>query len=201
MGSIKHRGLQGDDVPILFVHAKDAPVFVVRSSINPSSLVPAIRTAVHDVNPETIVSRVSTTEQIVERSLSDRRYGTRLIFAMSALGLVLAAVGLYGVMSYAVGCRTQEIGIRMAVGAQRQDVTRMIVRHGLFIATLGIAVGLVFSVVIGWTLESMLFGVSPINPPTLTTITILLGVVALLACWLPARRAANVDPMEALRNE
>lgn len=162
---------------------------------------PAIRTAVHDVNPETIVSRVSTTEQIVERSLSDRRYGTRLIFAMSALGLVLAAVGLYGVMSYAVGCRTQEIGIRMAVGAQRQDVTRMIVRHGLFIATLGIAVGLVFSVVIGWTLESMLFGVSPINPPTLTTITILLGVVALLACWLPARRAANVDPMEALRNE
>ena len=201
VGSIKHHGLREDDNPIFYVHAQDVPVLVVRTAANPLSLLPAIRAAVHGAAPELIMSRVATTEQIVERSLTGNHFAMLLLSGLAALGAVLAAVGLYGVMSYAVGCRRQEIGIRMAVGAQRQDIMRLVVRQGMTLVLLGIGSGLALSVVFGWIFRSLLFHVSPVDPVPLAAISVLLGCVAFLACWFPAHRASRIDPMDALRHE
>ena len=201
VGSIKHQGLREDDSPIFYAHAQDVPVLAVRTTANPLSLLPAIRAAVHGAAPELIMSRVATTEQIVERSLTGSHFATLLLSGLATLGAILAAVGLYGVMSYAVGCRRQEIGIRMAVGAQRQDVMRLVVRQGMTLVLLGIGSGLALSVVFGWIFRSLLFHVSPFDPVPLAAISVLLGCVAFLACWLPAHRASRIDPMNALRHE
>jgi len=123
------------------------------------------------------------------------------MFVFAVLGTALAAVGLYGVLTYAVSERTQEIGIRMALGAQRGDVLRMVLRQGMLLVALGIVTGLMGAQGFGRLMRSLLFNVSPTDPATLATIALLLSAVALLACWLPARRATKVDPMEALRHE
>ncbi len=201
VGSIKHHGLRENAVPILYAHAQDAPVLAVRTAKDPVVSLPAIREALHGVNPELIMTRVATTEQIVERSLAGNYFASLLLVGLAALGVVLAALGLYGVMSYAVGRRRREIGIRMAVGAQRREVTRMIVRQGMLLVAAGLGIGLVLAGSFGRAFRSLLFEVSPADPMVLAGIAALLGVVSLIACWLPARRAAKIDSMEALRNE
>ena len=201
VGDIKHRGLHSADVPILYWHSQEAPALIVRTSANPAVLLPAIRETIRKMDPELIVSRVFTTEQIVARSLADRHFGTLLMFAFAGLGTLLAALGLYGVTSYAVSQRTQEIGVRMALGAQRGDVLRLIIGRGMHLVALGIAVGMVGAFIVTRGIRTLLFNVSSTEPTTFAAIAVLLAVIALLACYLPARRAANVDPMEALRNE
>jgi len=173
----------------------------VRTKENPALVLPALRAAIQQLNPEWVMTRVSTAEELVAQSFAGQRFATLLMFVFAVLGTALAAVGLYGVLTYAVSERTQEIGIRMALGAQRGDVLRMVLRQGMLLVALGIVTGLMGAQGFGRLMRSLLFNVSPTDPATLATIALLLSAVALLACWLPARRATKVDPMEALRHE
>ena len=148
--------------------------------------------AVYDLQP--MSERLST-------SLGPRRFAVTLLSTFASIALFMAALGLYGVISYAVVQRTQEIGIRMALGAQRRNVLGMVLRQGMALVALGIVAGLAGAVAFGRAMRSLLFNVSPTDPLTFTVISVLLCIVALLACWLPARSATKVDPMEALRYE
>jgi len=201
VGSIKHRGLQGEDVPIIYAYAQDTPALAVRTSASPAALFPAIREAVRKVDPQLVLSRVFTTEEIVARSLEDRRFATRLMLAFAGIGTLLAALGLYGVMSYAVGQRTREIGVRMALGAQRRDMLRMVLLRGLKLAGVGVGAGILGALAVAQLLRGLLFGVTTTNPATFAAVPLVLFAMALLACWLPAHRAARVDPIVALRAE
>jgi ABC-type antimicrobial peptide transport system permease subunit len=147
------------------------------------------------------VSNVRTLEQDITRSVAARRLTFTLLglFAVTALGL--AALGLYGVLAHAVALRRHEIGIRMALGAQRKDVLRLILRNGMGLTLLGVILGLAGAFALTRVLRNQLYEVGPIDPITFAIVALLLIVVALLACLIPARRAANVDPMEALRSE
>jgi putative ABC transport system permease protein len=124
-----------------------------------------------------------------------------LLGLFAALGLVLAAVGIYGVMAYSVSQRTHEIGLRMALGAQTRDVMKMVIRQGMALGMIGVAIGLIASYALTRLMKTLLFGVSATDPLTFTVIALSLGLIAILACWIPARRAAKVDPMIALRCE
>jgi predicted permease len=174
---------------------------VVRTSRPVAAVVPDVRAAMKEFDPTLPTGEVTTLEQIVDRAVAPRRLITNLLGGFSALALTLAAIGLYGVISYSVGQRTREIGIRMAVGAQRHDVLRLVISEGLKTAMLGVAVGLVAAVLLSRALQSMLFGVGALDPITFVITAVTLIVVSLLSCWLPAHRAARVDPMVALRYE
>jgi predicted permease len=206
VGSVRHHGLRDAAVPILYAHYTDfatgSIAMMVRTKDNSAAaILPALREAIQQVNPELVMTRVSTAEQIVERLLSGQRFATGLMFVFAALGTLLAVVGLYGVLTYAVGQRQQEIGIRMALGAQRGQVIQMVLCQGMVLVAFGMVAGLLSAVASGRVIRSLLFNVSPDDPATLLAIVLLLGGVALLACWLPARRAAKVDPVTALRYE
>ncbi|HET6647137.1 MAG TPA: FtsX-like permease family protein [Pyrinomonadaceae bacterium] len=139
-------------------------------------------------------------DQLVRDSLKARRFNLVLLSALAALALSLAAVGIYGVMSFTTGQRTHEIGVRMALGARTTDIIRLVVRQGMALTLIGIVVGLVASVALTRFLSSLLFDITSTDPVTFAGITILLAAVALLACYIPARRATKVDPLVALRD-
>ncbi|MGB7022175.1 MAG: ABC transporter permease [Candidatus Acidiferrales bacterium] len=174
---------------------------VVKSRIDPSALTSAIRGAVASIDKDQPIFAISTMNQLVRDSLGTRRITLILLGAFSGLALVLAAIGIYGVISYSVAQRTHEIGIRMALGAQHRDVLRMILRQGATIAVAGVAIGVVVSLGLTQLMSSLLFSVSAADPLTFAGVAILLVLVALLACYIPARRALRVDPMVALRYE
>ena len=140
-------------------------------------------------------------EQLVSRSTAPQRFNLSLVAIFAALGLFLAAVGIYGVMAYTVSQRTHEIGIRVALGAQSFDVLKLIVRQGMTLALIGIALGVIGSAALTRLIKGLLFGVGTIDPLTFVLIALLLAVIALLACWIPARRATRVNPLSALRQE
>jgi putative ABC transport system permease protein len=173
----------------------------VRTDGDPASLAPSVRGAIAGVDRDLPVFRVATMEQMVSDSLAQRRFSMLLFGIFAALALVLAVVGLYGVMSYAVAQRTHEIGLRMALGAQGSDVLRMVVGQGMGLVAVGLGVGLLGALALTRLMSSLLYGVSAADPLTYAGIAILLGSVALLASYLPARRATKVDPMVALRYE
>jgi putative ABC transport system permease protein len=138
---------------------------------------------------------------LVSRSIAPQRFNLSLLSLFAGLGLLLAAVGIYGVMAYSVSQRTHEIGLRMALGAQRSDVVRLVVRQGMALALVGVVTGLIASLALTRLMKNLLFGVSATDIPTFIAIALLLLMVALLACYVPARRATKVDPMIALRCE
>ena len=140
-------------------------------------------------------------DEILSEEVAQRRIGMTLLAAFAALALALASLGIYGVLSYSVAQRTQEIGVRMALGAGRRDVLRMVVADGMRLAAAGVVIGLGVSFALTWLMAGLLFGVSASDPLTLGVVTLLLITVALLACFIPARRATRVDPMVALRCE
>jgi putative ABC transport system permease protein len=174
---------------------------LVRTEVEPLSLAQAARSQVAALNKDQAVFNVRTMEQIVGRSFAARRFSMLLLTVFAAVALVLAGVGIYGMMSYAVAQRTREIGVRMALGAQVSDVLRLVIGQGMKLVLVGVALGLVASVALTRTIESLLFGVSATDPATFASIAVLLALVALLACFVPARRAAQVDPLIALRGE
>jgi len=174
---------------------------VVRSGTDPASLVPAIRTAVAAVDKNQPISGVETMKQLVSDSVSTRRLTLVLLGLFSGLALVLAGIGIYGVMAYSVAQRTHEIGIRIAVGAQQKDVLGLVVREGARLAIWGVALGVAAALGLTRLLSSLLFAVSASDPLTYAAVAFVLVVVALMACYIPARRALRVDPMVALRYE
>ncbi len=174
---------------------------VVRSAVDPASLTSAIRAAVAAIDKDQPIFAISTMQQLVDDSISTRRLTLVLLGLFSALALILAAIGIYGVMSYGVALRTQEIGIRMALGAQHRDVLRLVLGQGARIALLGVAIGLVGAAELTRFLSKLLFSVSAGDPLTFACVAALLVIVALAACYIPARRAMRVDPIIALRYE
>ena len=138
-------------------------------------------------------------EAIVAQSLTRDRFSALILGAFGCLAVILAAVGIYGVIAYSVAQRTNEIGVRMALGAQGADVVWLVLRQGLRLVIIGIAIGLLISAVATRVLAAVLFGISPADPGAFGAVALLLGLVALLACWIPARRATKVDPLVALR--
>ncbi len=175
--------------------------FVIRTSVAPSLLVPSIRELIHKFDPALPVSHVLTMDQVLSDSLSQQRFSTLLLGAFAALGLLLSAVGVYGVLSYAVGERTNEIGVRMALGAEPRDVVALVIRHGAKVSAAGITLGLAGALALTRLLSNLLYGVSATDPITFVGVVVILFGVALLACYVPARRAMRVDPMVALRHE
>jgi predicted permease len=175
--------------------------FVLRAASDPSALSAAVRSEIRQLDPAVPVRGVRSMEQLVGTSVAPQRFNMSLLGLFAALGLVLAAVGIYGVIAYGVSQRTHEIGLRMALGAQASDVMKVVVGRGMALAMIGIVVGLGASYALTRLMKTLLFGVSATDPLTFTLIALSLGLIALLACWIPARRAAKVDPMIALRCE
>jgi putative ABC transport system permease protein len=174
---------------------------VARTSSNPSSLVQSIRNELAQMDKDQPLYNVRTMEQVMSESIARQRFSMLLIAVFAAVGLMLACVGIYGVMSYTVAQRTHEIGVRMALGASAGDVLKMVVRQGMTLAFIGTGLGLVAAFLLTRLLSSLLFSVSVTDPVTFVLISLLLMIVALLACFIPARRATRVDPMVALRYE
>jgi putative ABC transport system permease protein len=174
---------------------------VVRAKSNPLDLAPLVQGQVRELDPDQGVSNVATMDQVMSDSVASRRFSTTLLGALAGLGLLLASVGVYGVISYGVSQRTREIGIRMALGARRKDVLSLVVAQGMKLLLLGVAAGAVAAFVLTPVMSSLLFGISPTDPVTFAGSVIFLALVALLACYIPARRAAKVEPMVALRYE
>jgi putative ABC transport system permease protein len=193
--------------PTLYASDLQVPVnnlgVVVRATGDPKALLPALRAQVEALDPELPLFQVNTMEELLADSPSvfERRYLLLLLGALAASALALAVVGLYGVIAYSVAQRTQEIGIRVALGAQMRDILALVVGQGMKLALAGVAVGLAGAFGFTRLLSALLFGISATDPATFSLVAVLLLVVALLACWAPARRAARVDPMVALRYE
>jgi putative ABC transport system permease protein len=174
---------------------------VVRTTVEPGSLGDTVRRAIRDVNPDAPVFGIRSMQEVLEVSTAQRRFNTVLITVFAGIALLLAIVGLYGVISYSFAQRTQEIGIRLALGAQASSVLRMVLWFGLKLVLSGIVIGLVASFALTRVLASLLFGVSATDPLTIVIGALFLTITALVASYIPARRATKVDPMIALRYE
>jgi putative ABC transport system permease protein len=201
----KHTGLDVAAHPQIYFPYKQMVwgrlVIVARSTGNVASIFPAMREAAGEVDKEQPITSLRAMEDYLSESVSQRRFNAILLGAFAILALILAAVGLYGVISYAVLHRTHEIGIRIALGAERHDVFKLVIGQGMLLALIGVTVGLAAAFALTRLMSGMLYGISPTDPLTFAGIALLLIAVALLACYVPARRATRVDPMIALRCE
>jgi putative ABC transport system permease protein len=175
--------------------------FIVRTAQDPATLVPAVRAQMRSELPDQPLGAPRTLDQIVSASLTDQRFRTTLLSLFGTIGLLIVVVGVYGVVSYFVAQRTHEIGVRMALGATQTSVLRMVLWQGLRLAVAGVVFGVGASLALADLLRSMLYGIAPSDPVTFIGATLVLLVVALAACWIPARRATRVDPIVALRYE
>jgi predicted permease len=204
-GDVKSDGFEAASVPHIYVPlGQFAPVNAVvflRSKSGVETLGEAVRQEVEKVNPNVPVHSISSMEQIIARSVADRRFSLELLGVFAAVALLLAAIGIYGVMSYSFSQRTHEVGIRLALGAQRLDIVRLALGEGMRIVVIGLAAGLVGAAIMTRFFRSMLFNVAPTDPTTFLSVSALLAGVALFACYIPAKRATRVDPLVALREE
>ena len=202
---VKNHGLNSTPGPQVYVPLAQSPLdamtFVVRATVDPTSLAGAARGQIKSLDKDLPLFGVETLEEYVGRFLAPPRFVALLLGIFGAIALLLAAVGIYGVISYSVSQRTHEIGIRMAIGAQRGDVLKLVVGQGLKLAVAGVAIGIAGALALTRFLSSILYGVTPTDPLTFAAVSFILIAVALAACYLPARRAAKVDPMVALRYE
>jgi predicted permease len=205
VSDMRREGLEREPIAQIFWSHLQRPVgtmdLVVRAASDPMGLVSAIRTQIHSVDKKAAVFRISTLEDRLGESLAPRRFQSLLLGLLSTIALGLAAVGIYSVMHYSVALRTSEIGIRMALGARPVAVVGMIIRQGLALTVFGLAIGLAGALLITRVFSSLLFGVTPADPATFTVVPALISAVTVLACCIPAWRAARIDPLLALRYE
>jgi predicted permease len=204
-GDIRSDGFEAPSVPHIYVAlGQFAPVNAVvflRSRGDVEHLGEAVRHEVENVDPNVPVHSISSMDQIIARSVADRRFALELLGVFAAAALLLAAIGIYGVMSYSFSQRAHEIGIRLALGAQRMDILQMAIGEGMQLVAIGLAIGLIGAATLTRFVRTMLFDVSPFDPTTFTVASAALAAVASLACYVPARRATRVDPLVALREE
>lgn len=207
-GDVRHFGLDREEQPAVYTpyvqslqNWKRWQVLVVRGAGDPASVVSAVKRQVWSLDPELAITKIRTMSEVSAESVAKRRFTMALLGLFAAVALVLAAMGIYGVMMFSVTQRTHEIGVRMALGARAGDVVRMVVRQGVGMAVLGAALGVAGAFTLTRLMESLLFGVTATDPATFAAAVSVLVGVALLACYVPARRASRVDPMRALRCE
>jgi putative ABC transport system permease protein len=205
VGQTRHDGFDREPRPELFLPLAQVPfgsmTFVARTAGDPAAVVPALKSAVWAIDSAMPFYMVATIDSLLSQSLSPRRFLMWLLSGFAACAFALAAAGIYGVLTFSTLQRTREMGIRIAMGARAGDITRLVVREGMTLVAIGIALGLAGSAAIARGLSSLLFGVSPLDPITLAAAILLLGSVALAACYLPARRATRVDPLLVLKAE
>ncbi len=205
VGDVRHNGLDEEPKPEMFYPIMQTPLpfmtLMVRSTTDEKSLVASIQREIRAVDADQPVFSVKTMEQLVDESVSSRRLNMILLTTFAVVALTLAALGIYGVMAYSVGQRTHEIGVRMALGAQPGDVLRMIVGQGMILTFIGVGIGLIAAIALTRLMASLLYGVTATDPWTFAGVALVLSLVALLASFIPARRATKVDPMVALRYE
>ena len=203
VGDVRDRALEAEPAGAMYL-----PTFaggwrnlVIRTKGDPTNLTAAVRREVRSIDPDQPIADVNTMNDWLANSVSAPRYRTLLLTLFALIALVLASTGIYGVMSYSVTQRTHEIGVRMALGARRFDVLKLIVRQGMGLVVIGVAIGILGAIALTRVLDSVLFDIRPRDPLTFTVVTVVLPLVALLACYIPARRATRVDPLIALRYE
>jgi predicted permease len=205
VGDEKHFGLGSDNPPVLYQpYVQDCwrlMWLAIRTRGDPLSVASAARQQVWAVDKDQPVTKVRPMTDMVGDTVSVQRFATVLLIGFAGVGLLLAAIGIYGVLAYVVSQRTHEIGVRMALGAQMRDILRLVVRQGLTLAGLGLGIGLAVSLALSRVVQSLLYQMSATDPLTFGAVLAVLAIVAFFACWLPARRATKVDPMVALRYE
>jgi putative ABC transport system permease protein len=204
-GDVRPNGFDSEPRPEVFVPYAQLPTggmtYVVRTTDEPASLLPAVKEKIREVNSNQTFSSIATIEQLVDRSISQRRFNLLLLGSFALLALVLAGIGIYGLLSFTTVQRTHEIGVRMALGAKPSQILGMVIADGLKMVAVGLGCGIVAAAGLTRFLQGLLYNVSGTDPLTFAGVSVLLVGVALLACYLPARRATKVDPMIALRYE
>jgi putative ABC transport system permease protein len=205
VGDTRETSLERDPNPAIYWplarESYQFMTFIIRSAIDPLQLTTSVRGEIRAIDPDQPVADVRTLEQVVAKSIARPRFDMMLLGIFAAVALVLASVGLYGVMNYSATQRTQEIGIRMALGAKPGDILRLVVGHGMKLTVAGIALGVIASLALTRVMTNLLFGVTATDVPTFLGVSALLTIVALLANYIPARRATRVNPVTALRYE
>ena len=205
VGDVKAFGPSEAPPPTVYLPFDQAPItdvsLLVRSSAEPSLIITGARAAIREVDADLPIFDVKTMADALSESVSQPRFYAILLGSFAAIALIIAALGIYGVISYAVSQRTRELGIRIALGAQRERVVRLVIGQGLTLTLVGIAIGIVGAYALTRLITSLLFGVAPADPLTFAVVALLFVAVACLASYLPARRAAAVDPIIAMRAE
>jgi len=204
VANVKYANLRDDMGPTIYtpIGTWDGDFyFEVRTALDPKAMMPTIRAAIARFDPNLLITDMKTQEEQIDQNIYQERLIANLSSLFALLALIVACVGIYGLLSYQVTRRTQEIGIRLALGAQREDVLRLVLRQGAILAVLGALIGIAAALAVTRYLQSFLYGVKPSDPLTMVAVAILLIVVALFASYIPARRAMKTDPMEALRYE
>jgi len=202
VGDTKYESLRKEAAATVFKPDKyGSPTFELRTQGNPKALISMVGDAVGQINSDFVILRVMTQTEQIDRTIYQERLVATLSVLFALLALTLACIGLYGLVAYGVVRRTHEIGVRMVLGAERRNILSLVLGHGLRLTLIGIAVGIAGAMALTRFLSSLLYGVKPWDPLTFVEVSLLLAGVALLACFIPAQRAARVDPMVALRNE
>jgi putative ABC transport system permease protein len=202
---VRHEGLETEPQPEMYVPDRQRPEremnLVIRAALDPASLAASVRGAVSAIDPDQPVANIKPMSRLLADSVAKPRFNYVLLTVFAAVALILTITGVYGVMSYAVAQRTREMGIRLALGARGADVLKLVIRQGMKPVIAGAALGLAGAYALTRVMATLLFGVSPTDPTVFIGVAALLATVALLACYLPARRAMNIDPVVALRRE
>jgi predicted lysophospholipase L1 biosynthesis ABC-type transport system permease subunit len=212
VGSVREESLRDGFVPVMYLPHSQQPdgmtklaasvlpvMWAVRTTADTGTLRPALAREMRAVDPLLALSDERSMKQVVAKTIARENFNTMLLTVFAVVALVLAAIGVYGVMAYTVERRTQEMGIRMALGAAKSDLLRLVLGHGMKVAAGGVIAGLVMAYGATRLLASLLFNVKPVDPPTFIVVSVILTLVALLATWIPARRAASIEPSDALR--